>query len=59
MSIGDTANSFFLLSLPRIKEILGKHIEGFVGEPDFDINQIKFSDKNKEKQFEEKKICAA
>jgi hypothetical protein len=40
LSIGDTANSFFLNRIPRIKEILGKHIEGFKGDKNFDINEI-------------------
>lgn len=55
LSIGLTANSSFLFSLPRIKEILGKHIDDFEGDASVIVNQIKFTDKNKEKQFEEKK----
>ncbi len=29
LSLGDIANSFFTLTIPRVKEILGKKIEGF------------------------------
>ena len=30
LPIGQVANSFFLFRLPRVKEILGRKIEGFV-----------------------------
>jgi len=43
------------LSLPRVKEILGKKIEGFETDRSIDLSQIEFKDKNKEKQFTEKK----
>lgn len=53
--MGDIANSFFLLRLPRIKEILGKRIEGFEADS-VDIEGIEFKDQNQEKQFAVKKV---
>ena len=40
------ANSFFLFRLPRVKEILGRKIDGFVQRNDIDLNSITYSDKN-------------
>ena len=31
LKLGDVANSFFCIKIPRVKEILGKKIEGFIG----------------------------
>lgn len=47
LNIDDLAMSFFLLRLPRVKEILGKRTE-FVNS-DINPNDIPFVDKNKEK----------
>jgi len=52
--MGDTANSFFLYRIPRIKEILGKKIEDFTQTP-INFDDIKFVDKNQEAQFLKKK----
>jgi ATP-dependent RNA helicase DDX55/SPB4 len=54
LQMGDTANSFFLYRLPRIKEILGKKIEGFQDTP-INFEEVKFGDKNQESQFLKKK----
>ena len=54
LNFGDVANSFFLFRLPRIKEILGKKVEGFET-INIDFDEITFKDQNKQKQFEEKK----
>jgi hypothetical protein len=59
VSLGDTANSFFLITMPRIKEILGKKIDDFLGKRSledylgekFDVDNVEFKDKNQEKQF--------
>lgn len=50
MSIGDVANSFFLLRIPRIKEILGKKIYGFV-QSEIDPDSIPWKDPNQESQY--------
>nr|QBK46521.1 DExD/H box RNA helicase 28 [Philasterides dicentrarchi] len=50
LDIGNTANSFFLFRLPRIKEILGKKIASFK-QDEIDIESIPFKDKNQEQQF--------
>lgn len=47
------ANSFFLFRLPRVKEILGKKVDGFKTRHDVDINKIEYKDKNQTKQHEE------
>lgn len=54
LKMGDTANSFFLYRIPRIKEILGKKIEDFTQTP-INFDDIKFVDKNQEAQFLKKK----
>jgi len=54
LNYGDVANSFFLFRLPRIKEILGRKIQGFES-AEIDFDAIEFKDQNKQKQFEEKK----
>ena len=43
-----------MFRLPRIKEILGKKVQGFE-QTDIDFEAIEFKDQNKQKQFEEKK----
>ena len=53
LDIGQVANSFFLFRLPRVKEILGKKVEGFKTRHDVDINKIEYKDKNQTKQHEE------
>lgn len=54
MDLGSVAKSFFLLRIPRIKEILGKKIQNFVPS-EIDPNSIKFKEKNQELQFLTKK----
>lgn len=66
LSLGDTANSFFLITMPRIKEILGKKLEDFLGKRSLeeclgekiDLDSVKFKDKNQEKQYLIKKESA-
>jgi len=66
LSLGDTANSFFLITMPRIKEILGKKLEDFLGKRSLeeclgekiDLESVKFKDKNQEKQYLIKKESA-
>ena len=53
LDIGQVANSFFLFRLPRVKEILGKRVDGFKTRHDVDINKIEYKDKNQTKQHEE------
>jgi hypothetical protein len=45
LDIGNVANSFFLLRLPRIKEILGRKIEHFE-QSEIDPSTIPFKNKN-------------
>ena len=54
MDIGDTANSFFLFRIPRVKEILGKKIDGFK-ETKINFDDVKFVDKNQESQYLQKR----
>lgn len=54
LDLGSVANSFFLRSIPRVKEILGRKIENFRPVALGNINAITFKDKNQGKQFEEK-----
>lgn len=49
LDIGSVANSFFLIKIPRVKEILGKKIEGFKGDSSLDVEAIPYADKNKER----------
>lgn len=49
LDLGYTANSFFLRSIPRIKEILGKPIEHFRPMNLGNIHSIEFKDKNQGK----------
>jgi ATP-dependent RNA helicase DDX55/SPB4 len=46
LDIGQVANSFFLFRLPRVKEILGRKVDGFKTRHDVDINNIAYKDKN-------------
>ena len=50
MDLGNAANSFFLLRIPRIKEILSKKIHNF-NQSDINPDTISFHDKNQAKQF--------
>lgn len=45
LDIGWVARSFFLLRIPRIKEVLGKHLKNFI-QSDVDPDSIPFTDKN-------------
>lgn len=54
MELGDVANSFFLLRLPRIKEILGRTVKNFV-QSEIDPETIPWKDSNQRKQFEERR----
>jgi len=66
LSLGDTGNSFFLITMPRIKEILGKKLEDFLGKRSLeeclgekiDLESVQFKDKNQEKQYLIKKESA-
>ena len=50
LDIGRVAYSFFLLRIPRIKEILGKSIASFEQHPT-DPNEVPWLDRNQELQF--------
>jgi len=50
LDIGNLANSFFLLRIPRVKEILGKTVSNFTPS-EIDPNTLAFKDKNQEAQF--------
>jgi ATP-dependent RNA helicase DDX55/SPB4 len=50
LELGDVANSFFLLRLPRIKEILGRTVKNFV-QSEIDPETIPWKDSNQRKQF--------
>lgn len=52
LDIGQVANSFFLFRVPRVKEILGISLKGFTADNSFNIEDIPYKDKNKEKQKE-------
>lgn len=54
LDIGNLANSFKLLRLPRIKEIIGKHVYNFE-QSSVNPESIVYLDKNYEKQMDEKK----
>jgi hypothetical protein len=56
LDIGQVANSFCLFRLPRVKEILGKRIDGFKQSP-VDINSVQYKDANKGKQHDMIKIA--
>ena len=47
LDIGGVANSFCLFKIPRVKEILGKQLSGFVQNNEVIIDQIPYLDKNK------------
>ena len=49
LDIGQCANSFFLFRIPRVKEILGKQIKGFVTNKDVIIEEVPYVDSNKGK----------
>lgn len=49
LDIGAVANSFFLFKVPRVKEILGRPLKGFVQDNSFNVYDIPYVDKNKEK----------
>jgi len=53
LDIGQVANSFCLFRLPRVKEILGRRVEGFTTRHDVNINEVEYIDKNQAKQHEE------
>ncbi len=42
LDLGNTANSFFLKTIPRVKEILGRKIETFVPIEIGDVKEIEF-----------------
>lgn len=47
------ANSFFLFKVPRVKEILGKPLQGFEHKQDINLDSIPYKDDNKGKQKED------
>merc|ERR1719291_300959 len=53
LPLGPVATDYCLLRLPRMKEILGKRIAGFV-HSSVHPNDVPFKDKNQEKQRQEK-----
>ena len=57
LDIGNLANSFQLLKLPRlkIKEFQNETIKNFVGDPNLEPSQLVYLDKNVKKQMEMKK----
>ena len=57
LDIGNLANSFQLLKLPRlkIKEFQNETIKNFVGDPNIEPSQLIYLDKNVKKQMEMKK----
>ena len=57
LDIGNLANSFQLLKLPRlkIKEFQNETIKNFVGDPNVEPSQLVYLDKNIKKQMEKKK----
>ena len=57
LDIGNLANSFQLLKLPRlkIKEFQNETIKNFVGDPNVEPSQLVYLDKNIKKQMEMKK----
>ena len=54
LDIGNLANSFKLLRLPRVKEIIGRKVENF-NQSSINPESIVYLDKNYEKQMIEKK----
>jgi len=55
LDLGQVANSFFLFRLPRVKEILGRRVDGFKTNHDVNIEAIPYKDKNQTKQHEEQR----
>jgi ATP-dependent RNA helicase DDX55/SPB4 len=51
LDLGNLANSFQLLRMPRMKEILGKKIENFQQEETLNPKDIKYLDSNTAKQM--------
>jgi len=54
LDIGNIANSFRLMRLPRLKEIIGKKIENFVQDNDINPKYLAYLDANVAKQMLEK-----
>lgn len=52
LDIGEVANSFFLFKVPRVKEILGVSLKTFKQDNTFNVEDLPYMDKNKEKQKE-------
>lgn len=52
LDIGSVANSFFLFTIPRVREILGKKIRNFVNDSRIKVENVPYKDKNKGKQKE-------
>ena len=55
LDLWQVANSFFLFRLPRVKEILGRKVDGFKTNHDVDVESIPYKDKNQTKQHEEQR----
>lgn len=56
LDIGNLANSFQLLRLPRLKEILGKKIENFVQDETLNPKDLIYQNSNTAKQMEQKEV---
>lgn len=56
LDIGNLANSFQLLRLPRMKEILGKKIEHFIQDEETNPKSLVYLNSNTAKQMEEKEV---
>jgi ATP-dependent RNA helicase DDX55/SPB4 len=54
LDIGNIANSFRLMRLPRLKEIIGKKVENFVQDNDINPKYLAYIDANVAKQMFEK-----
>jgi ATP-dependent RNA helicase DDX55/SPB4 len=52
LDVGNLANSFSLLRIPRIKEILGKKIENFTQDPEINPKALVYLNSNTAKQME-------
>jgi ATP-dependent RNA helicase DDX55/SPB4 len=47
LDFGQVANSFFLFSIPRVKEILGRPTKNFIPDKSVSVLEIPYVDKNK------------
>jgi ATP-dependent RNA helicase DDX55/SPB4 len=56
LDIGNLANSFSLLRIPRVREILGKKVENFIQDAEINPKDLAYLNANTAKQMEDKEM---